>query len=397
MHFSFLAGTALVEEGQEEPKTEDLDTSSSKNNKNNRMPGNIVCGICGALRFYAFILQAKKFGTFSCEPCRKFISKTIKSCQNDDEDEELFPCLSGTGNCLVPPVLRLKKANSEKRCQACWLKLCLIGYTLEDNLYDKLRSRLPIVFHDLLPESSHKNEQILLPNRGEILEFNRQVVPLSRPLFEGFGDLDVNSTEKPEKKLAKSHVVIERLPNGWIKKAVKRLNGNRWDTYLITPDQKQLRSAPELKLYIAKSGAVIDANLVNFSLPKRTAKVDKKLGKRTLLETKESTEVTESLPDQEEKVDKTPAKAVVAESTPINTPKNTPMNTSTKKQGSSVKRNRNVIVLPKSSRREVKVPLKYRDEDDEQTSSKMTSSAAVTTTPKGPLKKQELAQQNQGN
>ena len=34
------------------------------------------------------------------------------------------------------------------------------------------------------------------------------------------------------------------------------------------------------------------------------------------------------------------------------------------------KRNRNVIVLPKSSRREVKVPLKYRDlEDDEQTSS----------------------------
>ena len=37
---------------------------------------------------------------------------------------------------------------------------------------------------------------------------------------------------------------------------------------------------------------------------------------------------------------------------------------------SAGKRNRNVIVLPKSSRREVKVPLKYRDlEDDEQTSS----------------------------
>ena len=70
------------------------------------------------------------------------------------------------------------------------------------------------------------------------------MVPLSRPLFDGFG-LDVNSqqgssagvtttAEAPiedqvpkakttSKKL--SHVVIERLPNGWRKKAVKRLSG----------------------------------------------------------------------------------------------------------------------------------------------------------------------------
>ena len=117
---------------------------------NNRMPGNIVCGICGAVRYYAFILQAKKFGTFSCEPCRKFISKTIKRCQNKDDsskenDEELFPCLSATGKCVVPPVLRasvaVKKAKKENegRCQACWLKLCLIGYKFDDVLYDQLR------------------------------------------------------------------------------------------------------------------------------------------------------------------------------------------------------------------------------------------------------------------
>ena len=64
------------------------------------MPGNIVCGICGAVRYYAFILQAKKFGTFSCEPCRKFISKTIKMCesnQDQENEDELFPCLSATG------------------------------------------------------------------------------------------------------------------------------------------------------------------------------------------------------------------------------------------------------------------------------------------------------------
>merc|ERR1712037_180849 len=46
-------------------------------------------------------------------------------------------------------------------------------------------------------------------------------------------------------------------------------------------------------------------------------------------------------------------------------------NASGQQGAGSAKRNRNVIVLPKSSRREVKVPLKYRDleEDDEQTSS----------------------------
>merc|ERR1712008_250606 len=46
-------------------------------------------------------------------------------------------------------------------------------------------------------------------------------------------------------------------------------------------------------------------------------------------------------------------------------------NSSGQQGAGSSKQNRNVIVLPKSSRsREVKVPLKYRDlEDDEQTSS----------------------------
>ena len=51
----------------------------------------------------------------------------------------------------------------------------------------------------------------------------------------------------------------------------------KWETYLITPDQKILKTPGDLKLYIAKSGAVVDSNLVNFSLPKRTAKVDKML------------------------------------------------------------------------------------------------------------------------
>ena len=53
----------------------------------------------------------------------------------------------------------------------------------------------------------------------------------------------------------------------------------KWVTSLITPDKKELTSQMDLKLYIAKSGAVIDANIINFSLPKKIAKIDKNLEK----------------------------------------------------------------------------------------------------------------------
>ena len=87
--FFFSAGTALVEDIASLASNSNSPTTPTAAAKNNRMPGNIVCGICGAVRYYAFILQAKKFGTFSCEPCRKFISKAIKMCENDqDSDEE---------------------------------------------------------------------------------------------------------------------------------------------------------------------------------------------------------------------------------------------------------------------------------------------------------------------
>ena len=47
------------------------------------------------------------------------------------------------------------------------------------------------------------------------------------------------------------------------------------EMFLITPDQKILRTPSDLKLYIAKSGAVVDSNIVNFALPKKTSKVSK--------------------------------------------------------------------------------------------------------------------------
>ena len=298
--------------------------SSEKSNSkcSNRMPGHIVCGICGAVRYYSFILQAKKFGTFSCEPCRKFISKCIKMSKNVSDKSELFKCMmyknartkkgDEIGMCIVPPVIRKtpttpqvtkknESANSDLegqtavRCQACWLKLCLIGYNLDDILYDKLRLHLSPkdIFKKLLPDSSLRKEGAnLIPHRGKILEFNRHV-PLSRPLFDGFGTgesekLDQNNSNHMSDNISNSRIeveddrevsisdssknnqqpihqnvegkktgklfddssnkvsskrkknlkhltncCVERLPNGWTKKAVKHFAGRNFLTKQI--------------------------------------------------------------------------------------------------------------------------------------------------------------------
>ena len=99
-------------------------------------------------------------------------------------------------------------------------------------MYDKLRCHLPTFFADIIPVSGDRSaEQV--PHRGEILEFNRQV-PLSRPLFDGFataaqdsreGDEQGSSSLSSTNAVAPKHIVHERLPNGWVKKAVKRLQG----------------------------------------------------------------------------------------------------------------------------------------------------------------------------
>jgi len=65
----------------------------------------VVCGVCGAVRFYRFVKQARKFGIFSCESCRKFVSKMMKrqgsskggklpvlECHKGQGEEKLFAC-----------------------------------------------------------------------------------------------------------------------------------------------------------------------------------------------------------------------------------------------------------------------------------------------------------------
>lgn len=57
--------------------------------------GVITCGICGSVRFYKYVLQTRKFGIYSCEPCRRFILKMIK--YSKEPHFEILKCNAENG------------------------------------------------------------------------------------------------------------------------------------------------------------------------------------------------------------------------------------------------------------------------------------------------------------
>nr|CAI5846886.1 unnamed protein product [Callosobruchus analis] len=112
-------------------------------------PGTVTCGVCGAVRYYRFVKQARKFNIYSCESCRKFISKMIKrsSCGNMNAQSPLT-CHKGQGMCHVSSVVRsqqrkLSKCAYKARCPACWLKMCLRMFHMPSSLKQGLTMMLP--------------------------------------------------------------------------------------------------------------------------------------------------------------------------------------------------------------------------------------------------------------
>lgn len=122
------------------------------------LTGTIKCGVCGAVRFYRFVKQARKFGIHSCESCRKFISKMIKrqACAKSTNSAlPVLQCHKGDGLCLVPPVVRSQQWNLMRcvykaRCPACWLKMCLKCYNIPSSLRTGLNTLLPPMMRDPL-------------------------------------------------------------------------------------------------------------------------------------------------------------------------------------------------------------------------------------------------------
>ncbi|XP_032522163.2 histone-lysine N-methyltransferase trithorax [Danaus plexippus] len=115
----------------------------------NNQPATVTCGVCGAVRFYKFVRQARKFGIYSCESCRKFISKLLKKDKMVLRTSPVVThCVRGEGNCHVPPVVRsqqwkLLKCTNKSRCPACWLKLCLKAFQVPPHIRATLTAMLP--------------------------------------------------------------------------------------------------------------------------------------------------------------------------------------------------------------------------------------------------------------
>ncbi|XP_045779241.1 histone-lysine N-methyltransferase trithorax isoform X2 [Maniola jurtina] len=151
-----LSGKVIIREARLQlttpaPSTAGLDgpfsalTTVSSNNP----PATVTCGVCGAVRFYRFVRQARKFGIYSCESCRKFISKLLKKDKMVLRTSPVVThCVRGEGNCHVPPVVRsqqwkLLKCTNKSRCPACWLKLCLKAFQVPPHIRATLTAMLP--------------------------------------------------------------------------------------------------------------------------------------------------------------------------------------------------------------------------------------------------------------
>ncbi|XP_065221802.1 histone-lysine N-methyltransferase trithorax-like isoform X2 [Planococcus citri] len=110
--------------------------------------GVITCGICGSVRFYKYILQTRKFGIYSCEPCRRFILKMIK--YSKQPNSEILKCKAetGVGKCVILPVTPNRRKESEDplkslRCNACLLSLCLQKYIMPASIKKSLIQLIP--------------------------------------------------------------------------------------------------------------------------------------------------------------------------------------------------------------------------------------------------------------
>ncbi|RZC40560.1 histone-lysine N-methyltransferase trithorax [Asbolus verrucosus] len=166
----------------------------SSNSVNGSPPGTVTCGVCGAVRFYRFVKQARKFNIYSCESCRKFISKMIKrqTCGKNISSSTLV-CHKGQGMCHVPPIVRsqqmkLIRCAYRSRCPACWLKMCLRSFQMPMSLKHSLVQLLPknmqgsdVIFNNSLPLLWQVNVQNV-ENRLNKLPGNVQTETLKRPV-----------------------------------------------------------------------------------------------------------------------------------------------------------------------------------------------------------------------
>nr|CAD7400558.1 unnamed protein product [Timema cristinae] len=200
-------------------------TTSRPSSASSSTPGTVICGVCGAVRFYRFVKQARKFKILCCESCRKFISKIMRR-----QTEAMPPlgCQRGDGKCTVPPILRSQqwRATNTKmscgykaRCPACWLKMCLQAFQMPENLHKKLTRMLPS-FMRKPPFTYIKQEKTSTASPQEESEETTGSSPNHFIKLEPFHDEEMN--DKRHKRKAALDSFIKITPNRQVEEKKKK-------------------------------------------------------------------------------------------------------------------------------------------------------------------------------
>lgn len=261
-----------------------------------------ICDIAGG--------NSRKFNIVFCEVCSSFLGEA------SDGPKEVFECQRTKGECQIKGLME------EDRCAACWLYKILISCTMPNLLHDRLRRRLPPMLKDQIPTSlarsmnpgsvptsSEKDEELASHTKrlpldpggggafGSVMDlpggWKRKTGPetiVISPSGEKFKSVQKleeflkkqginadarilfgNSTPSTERSTegkskpsqttgsgAKGKVVMISLPGGWNRRIKWRLKGNKFDTYVDSPDGRTFRSRRELSAYFQMIGKVDD-------------------------------------------------------------------------------------------------------------------------------------------
>nr|XP_053656993.1 uncharacterized protein LOC128705920 isoform X2 [Cherax quadricarinatus] len=254
--------------------------------------------------------NSRKFGIVFCEICSNFLHNA------SDGPREVFECQGSKGECQFQGYVE------EDRCLACWLSRILVSCSMPSLLHDRLRKRLPTILKEHIPTSlarcmnvgglpiilekdadlaSHTKRLPLDPGGGgafgSVMDLpggwrrktGPEVVVISpsgekfksvqkleeflkkqgistdaRVLFGNNSPAVCRSSEVKSRPSVQSNisergkVVMTTLPGGWIRRIKWRSAGDRFDTYVYSPDGRTFRSRRELSAYFQLIGKVDD-------------------------------------------------------------------------------------------------------------------------------------------
>ncbi|XP_063610138.1 uncharacterized protein LOC134784037, partial [Penaeus indicus] len=253
--------------------------------------------------------NSRKFGVIVCEKCNSFISNS------SDGSREVYECKDSKAECQVQELV-------EGRCNACWLGRILLICSLPNLLHDRLRKRLPNILKEQIPTSlarcmsggnlpvvSEKDAELATHTKrlpldpggggafGSVMDLpggwkrktGSEVIVISpsgekfksiqkleeflkkqgittdaRVLFGNSSPAVVRSNEPksrpspPTNNSSRGKVVMTTLPGGWVRRIKWRSAGDRFDTYVYSPDGRTFRSRRELSAYFQLIGKVDD-------------------------------------------------------------------------------------------------------------------------------------------